>query len=114
MGRDYESQSVTVGTLARTLSTTHGVSEHLAFALLRESVGIISDALVEGRRVHLAGLGTFKTKNYKGMDHTTHFGKINVPERARPVFRPAKCLTGLPPRVDLPEPRPSLMDECPM
>ena len=114
MGRDYKSKAVTVGTLARTLSANYGVSERLAFSLLRESVDMIASALIDGQRVHLVGLGTFRTKNYKGMGYVGRLGRVDVPERAYPVFRPAKHLKALPPREELPEPAPSLMDECPI
>jgi nucleoid DNA-binding protein len=105
---------VTVGTLARTLSANYGVSERMAFSLLREGVDMIASALIDGQRVHLMGLGTFRTKNYKARTHMTSRGQADVPARAYPVFRPAKHLKALPQRVELPEPTPSLMDECPI
>lgn len=111
--RGYHAKSMTVGTLARTLSSNYGVSERLAFNLLREGVDMIASALIDGQRVHLTGLGTFRTKNYKGQTHRTCRGQADVPARAYPVFRPAKHLKGLPPRVDLPESTSSPIDECP-
>jgi nucleoid DNA-binding protein len=113
MSRGYQAKAVTVGTLARTLSANYGVSERMAYSLLREGLDLITSALVDGQRVHLTGLGTFTTRNWKAKEQTTHMGPMTVPARAYPAFRPAKHLKALPVRETLPEPQPSAIDECP-
>lgn len=113
-GRNYVSQSLTVGTLAREIGERQGIGEHAARAVLADALESIVRSLKTGRRVHLAGLGTLKTKNYKGQNHTTCRGQCDVPARAYPVFKPAKHLRSLPPREELPEVQHSGMDECPL
>lgn len=97
MGRQFVSKSMTISTLARQLSTTYAVSERLAYAILREGVDLITSALVDGQRVHLAGLGTFKTRQKaaeKGRE--TPYGVVDVPDRTRAYYTPAKWLKSLP------------------
>ena len=108
MSRGYESQAVTVGTLARILSANYGVSERMAYSLLREGLNLITSALVDGQRVHLTSLGTFHLSNRKAIKGCPPKGApYDIPDHARPTFRPAKWLR------QLPAVEPCVMDGCP-
>lgn len=112
-GRKYISSAITVSTLARKVSELHSISEREAHAILAYAVETIAGAIKGGRRVHLTGLGTFTTRNWKAKEQHTTLGMMSVPARAYPAFRPAKHLKYLPVREPLPEPQPSAIDECP-
>lgn len=113
MPRPYIGQALTVNALAREISARQAVEENTARDILADAVESIVRSIKAGRRVHLTGLGTFRTRDYKAMTHTTHLGKTDVPARAYPVFNPAKHLRALPPRGDMPDPQRSIIDECP-
>jgi nucleoid DNA-binding protein len=101
-GRNYISSAITVSTLARKVSELHSISEREAHALLSGVFEMITGAIKSGRRVHLTGLGTFTTRNWKAKEQHTTLGMMTVPARAYPAFRPAKHLKALPVREPLP------------
>lgn len=60
----------------------------------RPGKGIIAVELDGGRKVTIPGFGTFGTRNRASRTGTNPAtgGKINIPERKYPYFRPGKTL----------------------
>ncbi|MDQ7031117.1 MAG: HU family DNA-binding protein [Desulfonauticus sp.] len=80
--------------LINKLAEDKNLSQEEASFIVNSFFGLMKDALVEGRRVEIRGLGSFKIKEYPGyVGRNPKTGeKINVPPKKLPFFKAGKEL----------------------
>lgn len=83
--------------LVRTLAEKHQLQTEEAGMVVNVFFDCIRTSLVEGERVEIRGLGSFKVKHYPGYTgRNPKTGEsVTVPEKRLPVFRLGKELKSL-------------------
>ena len=114
------SDTMTIPRLAREVAERTGCSMVTSELVIKGLVDSIAHHLRERRaRVYLNGLGVFEMRTVRPK-RIRIFGQDKVQVTAaslRAHFSPATILKGIPLdnwRAELDEPRPSVMDECPV
>lgn len=83
--------------LVRTLAEKHQLQTEEAAMVVNVFFDCIRTSLVEGERVEIRGLGSFKVKHYPGyIGRNPKTGEsVAVPEKRLPVFRLGKELKAM-------------------
>ncbi len=85
---------MTKADLINQVAKSAGITKKAATVAVNTFIDSIVKALKKGKRVPIAGFGTFsvrKTKKRKGRNPRTG-ETIEIPAKKRPVFRPGKML----------------------